>query len=286
MEASAGATRSVIPGMRVLLYVFMANTVSAGILLYILAEETETLFAWTIEPPLSAAFLGAGYAGGFVLVLLTVRERPWANARIAILTVFEFAVLTLIVTLIHLDRFHLDADELSAQISAWLWLGIYIVVPPWMAILIYLNSRAPGEDPPVVQPIPPWLRGLLAIEGAAMVVTGIALMIDPEWVAGAWPWQLTPLTGRAIAAWLLALGIAAFQAIWERDMIRLRAATLTYAVFGVLQYLAILRFNDDVRWEEPGTWVYLAVLAGITFTGVYGRLATSSRESPVAAAAR
>jgi mannose/fructose/N-acetylgalactosamine-specific phosphotransferase system component IIC len=286
MEASAGATRSVIPGMRVLLYVFMANTVSAGILLYILAEETETLFAWTIQPPLSAAFLGAGYAGGFVLVLLTVRERPWAYARIAILTIFEFAVLTLIVTLIHLDRFHLDASDLSAQIAAWLWLAIYIVVPPWMAVLIYLNSRAPGEDPRVIQPIPPWLSGLLAIEGTAMVATGIALMIDPEWVAGEWPWQLTPLTGRAIAAWLLALGIAAFQAIWERDMIRLRAATLTYAVFGVLQYLAVLRFNDDVRWEEPGAWIYLAVLAGITFTGVYGRLATSSRESPVAAAAR
>jgi hypothetical protein len=286
MEASAATTRTVIPGMRVLLYVFWANTVSAGILLYILAEETDTLFAWTIEPPLSAAFLGAGYAAGFVLVLLTVRERPWANARIAILTIFEFAVLTLIVTLIHLDRFHLDASELSAQISAWLWLGIYIVVPPWMAILIYLNSRAPGEDPPVVRPIPPWLTGLLAIEGGAMVAAGLALMIDPEWVAGGWPWQLTPLTGRAIAAWLLALGIAAFQAIWERDMIRLRAATLTYAVFGVLQYVAMLRFNDDVRWEEPGTWVYIAVLAGLIFTGLYGRFSTSESESPVAAAAR
>jgi hypothetical protein len=286
MEDSAGTTRAVIPGMRVLLYVFWANTVAAGVLLYILAEETETLFAWTIEPPLSAAFLGAGYAAGFVLVLLTVRERPWANARIAILTIFEFAVLTLIVTLVHLDKFHLDASEASAQISAWLWLGIYIVVPPWMAVLIYLNSRAPGEDPPVVRPIPPWLRGLLVIEGGAMVAAGLALMIDPEWVAGGWPWQLTALTGRAIAAWLLALGIAAFQAIWERDMIRLRAATFTYAVFGVLQYVAMLRFNDDVRWEEPGTWVYMAVLAALIFTGLYGRFATSATESPATAPAR
>jgi mannose/fructose/N-acetylgalactosamine-specific phosphotransferase system component IIC len=283
MEASAATTRAVIPGVRLLLYVFWANTVAAGILLYILAEETDTLFAWTIEPPLSAAFLGAGYAGGFVLVLLTVRERTWANARIAFLTIFEFAVLTLIVTLVHLDKFHLDASEASAQISAWLWLGIYIVVPPWMAVLFYLNSRAPGEDPPIVRSIPPWLRGLLAIEGMAMVATGIALMIDPLWVGEAWPWQLTPLTGRAIAAWLLALGLAAYQAIWERDMIRLRAATLTYAVFGVLQYLALLRFNDDVRWEEPGTWVYMAVLAGLTFTGLYGRFSTLESESPVAA---
>jgi mannose/fructose/N-acetylgalactosamine-specific phosphotransferase system component IIC len=285
MEASA-TTRTVIPGMRVLLYVFWANTVAAGFLLYILAEETDTLFAWTIEPPLSAAFLGAGYAAGFVLVLLTVRERPWANARIAVLTIFEFAVVTLIVTLIHLDRFHLDASELSAQISAWLWLAIYIVVPPWIAVLIYRNSRAPGQDPPVVRAIPPWLRGLLAIEGAAMVAAGLALMVDPEWIAGDWPWQLTPLTGRAIAAWLLALGIAAFQAIWERDMIRLRAATLTYAVFGVLQYLAMLRFNDDVRWEEPATWVYVALLAGLVFTGLYGRFSTSESGSPVAAPVR
>jgi hypothetical protein len=286
MEASATTTRTVIPGVRLLLYVFWANTIAASILLYGLPEETDTLFAWTIEPPLSAAFLGAGYAGGFVLVLLTVRERTWANARIAFLTIFEFATLTLIVTLVHLDKFHLDASEASAQISAWLWLGVYIVVPPWMAILIYLNSRAPGQDPPTVLPIPPWLRGLLAIEGTAMVATGIALMVDPLWVGDAWPWQLTPLTGRAIAAWLLALGIAAFQAIWERDMMRLRAATLTYVIFGVLQYLAMLRFNDDVRWEEAGTWVYVAFLAGLIFIGIYGRLATTRSETSAAATAR
>ena len=41
-------------------------------------RPTET-FAWTIQPPLTAAFLGAGYAAGFVLVVLSLRDPVWAR---------------------------------------------------------------------------------------------------------------------------------------------------------------------------------------------------------------
>ena len=34
------------------------------VLTYVLAEDTEQFFAWTVQPPLSAAFFGAGYGTG------------------------------------------------------------------------------------------------------------------------------------------------------------------------------------------------------------------------------
>jgi len=40
--------------------------------------------------------------------------------------------------------------------------------------------------------------------------------------AQAWPWQLTPLTAQATGAWLISLGVAAGQALAERDARRLR----------------------------------------------------------------
>ena len=44
-----------------------------------------------------------------------------------------------------------------------------------------------------------------------------------------WPWQLTPLTARTVASWLIAFGIAAALAIQERDLGRLELPAAAYA---------------------------------------------------------
>ena len=258
--------------VRPLLWVFLVTTFIGGIQLYIRYDSTEIAFAWTIEPPLSAAFLGAGYAAGFLLTALTLRAGRWATARIAIVTVLTFTWLTLIVTLIHLDRFHLDSGDSAAQVAAWLWLAVYVIVPPWMAVALYLAWRAEEEDPPVAHPMRGGMRLALGMVGATMLATGVALLVDPEWMAAGWPWPLTPLTGRAIGAWLIPLGVAAFQAIWERDMVRLGPAYFTFAAFGLLQAIALARFSNDVNWGEAGTWAYLVWLVALVAIGLYGAL--------------
>jgi hypothetical protein len=107
-------TSSVQPltvGMRVLLLVFCVTVFTAGFQLFVLAEYTERFFAWTINPPLTAAFLGANYWGSLPLVLMSAREHTWA--RVAVPGVLVFTVLTLVATLIHIDRFHMVRSELS-----------------------------------------------------------------------------------------------------------------------------------------------------------------------------
>ena len=79
---------------------------AAFVLTYILAEDTEQYFAWTVQPPLSAAFFGAGYGAGALLAGLSLRERSWARIRPGVLAIIIFATLTLVVTLLHRDRFH------------------------------------------------------------------------------------------------------------------------------------------------------------------------------------
>ena len=39
------------------------------------------------DPPLTAAFIGAGYAAGCVLVVLCLRDPVWAHNRVPVLTV-------------------------------------------------------------------------------------------------------------------------------------------------------------------------------------------------------
>lgn len=71
---------------RVLLLAFITLTLVATNQLFVLARHTATLFSWTIQPPLSAAFLGASYFAGCVLSVLALRSRSWRTARVPLVT--------------------------------------------------------------------------------------------------------------------------------------------------------------------------------------------------------
>ena len=106
-------------GMRVVLYVASFLVLAVGLSLYLLSERTDVYFSWTINPPLTAAFLGAGYLASFPLELLSARERIWARTRPAVPGVWIFTFLTLIVTLVHLDRFHFDSPFFITRAGTW-----------------------------------------------------------------------------------------------------------------------------------------------------------------------
>ncbi len=61
-------------GIRLLLYLASFLVLSVGLSVYLLSEKTGVYFSWTINPPLSAAFLGAGYLASFLLEFLSARE--------------------------------------------------------------------------------------------------------------------------------------------------------------------------------------------------------------------
>jgi hypothetical protein len=266
--------------MRVVAYVSLALTAIAFVDLYIAADQTADRAPWTINPPLSAAFLGAGYGAGFVLFLQTIRERLWVRSRIAFVTVWEFTVFILIATLMHDDKFHLDAGSTMGRVAAWLWVAVYIGFPTVVGVLIVIQETTRGNDPPVTRPLPKWLVAALVAQGAVMLAVGIALFVKPLRMNEWWPWTLTPLTARTIGAWFLALGIASLHAILERDLPRLRPAAITYVAFGILQFTAVLRWREDIDWDSGWSWVYVGWLASVALVGLYGVIA--SRPSPAA----
>lgn len=256
--------------------------VAAGLVLaiglptYLLPERTETLFSWTVNPPLTAAFLGAAYVAATVIEFAASRERRWANARIALPAVLLFTTLTLIVTLRHLDAFHLGAEHgVVPRSIAWAWLAIYVLVPPIMAVLWLQQVRAPGTDPPRGAGLPATLRVVLALQAAVMLAFGAALYIAPQAVADAlWPWQLSPLTGGAVGAWLFAIGVGVAHALWEHDLHRIRSFMLGGALFGLLEVTAVLRFAGArtadgaavLSWGQPRIWLYLLMVVSLVAT--------------------
>jgi hypothetical protein len=260
--------------MRVLLIAFTVLTSMAFIALFVLAQTTDQTFAWTIQPPLTAAFLGAGYGAGCVLVVLSLRDPVWAHSRLAVVTIFVFTVLTLAATLLHVNKLHFDDDFVAlgpvAKLAAWFWLAVYVAIPAAMAVLLVVQQRAPGTDPPPMHPVPVVLRVALALESAALLVAGTFLYADPTTASTLWPWTLTPFTARVVASWLIAFGLGTAMAAVGGDLRRLRTAAIAYTVFGALVLIALLRFPGTVEWDEPSAWVLVACAVGIVATGAAG----------------
>jgi hypothetical protein len=238
-----------------------------GVPLVFLTTQTADYFAWTIAVPFTAAFLGANYFASALLAILASRETVWAYGRISISVALVFAPVLTAATFIHLDQFHLDS------VFGWIWVIAYGIYCPMLAYFFLRQVRLPGGDPPRSAPLPGWMRAILWAHAALLIPLGIVLFIAPSTVADVWPWPLTPLTGRAISAWLLAFGVLAAHQLWENDLERIRVAPLGYIAVGVLQTMVIVRYPDDLEWGEAGVWVYLALVASTFVLGAFGYLA-------------
>jgi hypothetical protein len=261
--------KPLVPGMHRLLAIAAVLVLFAGFQLFVITGRTGTFFAWTIANPLAAAFLGAGYWASVSIEALSGRQRVWANARIAVPAVFVFTVLTLVATLMHLGQFHLGARYATGtRILTVGWFAIYILVPLLMLIVLAVQARAPGADPPRSAGLPAWIYAVLAVQAIVLLGFGVALFAVPAQAAPLWPWKLTPLVAQATGAWLISLGVAAVHALLERDARRLRPAAVGYVLLALLQSIALARYPHHFAWHSAAGIIYLIFLASMLLTGV------------------
>ncbi|CUR61889.1 conserved membrane hypothetical protein [metagenome] len=261
-QHAAQRDAAVVRPLRVLLVVAAFLVFLAGLQLTVFTTRTDEWFSWTIDVPMTAVFLGAAYWSSAVLELAGARSAGWGRARLTVWAVLVFTTLTFVVTMAHLDRFHLGADQpASARLVTWGWLAIYAGVPLAMVTGLVIQARVAAEvGDGVRRPLPAALRWLLLGLGIVLLGSGVALLLDPEWAAQAWSWPLTPLTGRAVGAWLVGLGWAAAHARLIDDAERVRPLGLTGVAFVVLEGVALARHGDALDW---GGWQAAAYVAGL-----------------------
>lgn len=254
------------PEVRLGLFVLAGWLLVLGASLFLLTEQTDRWFSWTIEPPLTAAFFGVLYWSGCVLALLCAFERDWTHTRPLIGPVLTVTILLLVATVVHVERFHMD------DLTGWLWVILYAGLVPVTVLLVVRQRRDAGADPPRAAPFPGWFTRLLVASVAGALALGAALFIVPEEIASLWPWPLTPLTARATGAW--GLGGAVFLALLARegDWVRARPAMLSFAFFGALELVALARYSGTLDWDTAGAWIYVAFLVGAIAFGGFGWL--------------
>jgi hypothetical protein len=128
--------------------------------------------------------------------------------------------------------------------------------------------------------MPVWVAVVLGAQAVALVVIGVGLFVAPTDTAELWPWTLTPLTGRAVGAWLIGIGVAGVHALVENDMGRLRAACIGYLSLGVFHLVALARYGGDVAWNQSGAWIYLAFLIVAVVLGSFGWFRADRARAP------
>ena len=88
--------------------------------LYFLPARAASGYAWAIRPPISAAFLGAGYLAGVVATALAVlAARHWRSIQPLAVALVTLSVGLLAATLLHTDRFRWGYPP------TWAWTGVY-----------------------------------------------------------------------------------------------------------------------------------------------------------------
>ncbi len=269
MHDSKATIKPLTPAMKRILLVASALVFLAGLQLFVFTEHTDLYFAWTIQPPLTAAFLGAGYFASFLLEFLASRENEWCRGRIAVPAVFIFTTLTLITTLLHADRFHFNSPEPLARFAAWFWLAIYALVPPAMLVIWVQQWRTKGVSSTRTAPLKSIARAALGIQSIILLIAGIGLFATANAVVSLWPWKLTPLTSQAVGAWLIGTGTFAFHSVWENDFRRVRAGLVSYVALGLLELIALARYSTYVNWAAANTWIYLLLTLSVLFVGLY-----------------
>ena len=108
----------------------LALAVLNAAFLYFLPARAATGYAWAIRPPISAAFLGAGYLAGVVATALVVLQaRRWRSIQPLAVALVTLSVGLLAATLLHADRFRWGYPP------TWVWTAVYALAPIGVAVL-------------------------------------------------------------------------------------------------------------------------------------------------------
>ena len=241
-------------GVAVLVLPFLA---AASILLYLFPTRTEELFAWTINPPLTAMFLASAYLGGIWFFVGVVIAARWHRVAAGFPAVVVFSFLLAMATLMHWDRFH------HGHISFITWAVLYFTTPILVLIALITNSRVyTGRPERQEYEMPLLVRLLPILIGLSALVIGVLMYVSPEAFVGVWPWELTPLTSRVVAAVLTLPGMVnlwlTFESRWSSFRLVFQAQLISLAFI----CLALILAGGDLEWSRPATPWFVAGMIG------------------------
>ncbi len=157
----------VFPETRWVSVIIVPFLVAAFVILYLFPDHAQELFAWGIQPRMSAMMLGAAYLGGAYFFVRVAAFARWHWVKVGFLPVTIFATLMGIATILHWDRFN------HSYLSFFAWVGMYFTAP-LIVLLLWLRNRSTDPGPTSHdRRVPRLVRLVIGIVGGLTLLTSI-----------------------------------------------------------------------------------------------------------------
>ena len=235
--------------------------VAGWTVLYLFPGSTQRLWAWTIAPDMTPLVMGGGYLSGAYFFSRVSAVGPWPRVGWhqvgwGFVATTAFTSLLLLATIVHWSRFNHD------HAAFWAWLALYVATPlllPWLWVRNQAHDPGPaGSDEP---PMPAALRAVVAGVGAVLAVLVAVMVAAPETAADQWPWTLTPLTARTVAAFIAFPATLCLCFLLDRRWSSFEVPMRTVTIGLVLLALGAIRAREDFR-GRPSVPVFVVALVG------------------------
>ncbi len=221
--------------------------------LYLLPEHTGELFAWNIQPRMTAMMLGEAYLAGAYFFVRAVLSPRWHWVAVGFLPVTTFATLMGISTILHWDRFN------HGSVAFWTWVVLYFTTPFLVPAVWWRNRKTdPGTPDTRDLLVPGLLRWVIGTLGVGTVLIGLLFFLQPDFMIAAWPWKLTLLTARVMGTMFALAGAGAICIALDARWSAVRIAFQSQMIALALVVLAIVFSWGDFRQANPLTWVFVA----------------------------
>ena len=245
-------------------------------------QSVPTHFAWDVQPRYAQAFIGAGYIFRTAFFLYVARQPDWFRLRWAVWGNLAFTGTLLLASYWHIEQFTWSQ---FLPPTAHIWVILYVFEPVSM---LYLIPRGILRAEPRIEagPLHPLFRKFLVLTAGLLLMHGLLLVINPEFAATRWPWELNPLDARIVAAWFLGWSAWSGTMAFARDWAEIRAPAALFVLNGAALTAVAVIFSGELRAGVSPTsslvWGVVALtLAMVAFFVVQERRA---RRMVVAAA--
>ena len=239
---------------RILAAIVVPFLVIAVLVLYFVPGQSAERFAWPVKPPITAMLMASAYAGGIYFFGSVIAAKKWHAIKAGFIPVTVFAGMLGVATLLHWDKFT------PGHIAFILWAILYFTTP-FLVLAAWLFNRR--EDPGSSaddKSFPPGWRVFFSLQALGTLSLSVVLFLAPAVIIPIWPWPLTALTARVMAAMFAIPGVLgleiAFNLSWSAARRLLEAQTLSF----IMIFIAILRSRADFT---GGELIYSAFLTAV-----------------------
>ena len=261
MKTSAGPTADdrVLVHTRVVSLCIVPFLIAGFVILYLFPQHTTRLWAWPRHPTMTAMVLASAYLGGAYFFVRAALERRWHVLSPGFLSVTLFATLLGVATVLQWNKFTHDNP------AFWIWSALYFTAPLLVLGAWLANRRY--ADPASGDLVAPAVRAAVTAIGVLALIQGAAMFISPSTFLDVWPWTLTPLSCRTLAA-VCCLGGAGIG-IWSdpRWSTLRRMLEVEILMVGSI-LLATLRAHDQLNSSKPLAWPLLVGFSLLFFASI------------------